>query len=171
MEVSKLTISNNITKPLTQFQRGELRWKKIKELDGNGRLKQAKNRLDIVEMIGFKRGYNAGYTWVSGIIKRGYLRETMYGLNKDGKMEYEYSVIKNPTFNHADWVNKTKQTNTKKTVNSKTPVAVPIAKPTVINNGGAKVIIKYNDLTIELENIDQQVIEGIVEKLALVSKQ
>lgn len=170
MEVSKLTISNNMTKPLNHFQRGELRWKKIKEMEDNGMLKRAKNRLDLVEMLGFKRGYNAGYTWVSNLISRGHLRETMYELGKDGKMEYEYSTVKAPMFSPKEWSSKPKKAETKKVVKDKTPVVTPISQPSVKIDNGTRVIIRYNDLTIELENIDQQTVEGIVEKLALVSK-
>lgn len=153
-----------MNEPINHFKRGELRWKRIKEYEDDGTLSKARNRMDIVEMLGSERKYNAVYTWVSNMITRGFIKETMTGVNNNGKMEYEYHTVRTPNFSPAKNANKGR-----KIVKTPTPkaVVVPVVdkEPTQ-----AKVVIRYNDLTIELENIDQATIEGIVEKLASISK-
>ena len=173
MNISRLTISketqNKIDKPISHFKKGQLRWKKLEELEKGGQLKQAKNRLDIVEMLGYSRGYNACYTWVSHLITRGNIQETLYGLNKDGRMEYEYSIIKSPLFDPADRAKPNKVSKVKTVSVVEKPKPIVTNKITVIDNK-AKVIIRYNELTIELEDIDQTTIENLVERLALATK-
>lgn len=168
MEISRLILTKEtkekMNEPINHFKRGELRWKRIKEYEDDGTLSKARNRMDIVEMLGSERQYNAVYTWVSNMITRGFMKETMTGVDNNGKMEYEYHTVRTPNFSPAKNAHKGR-----KVVKTTTPKAVVV--PTVDREPKqAKVIIRYNDLTIELENIDQATIEGIVEKLALVSK-
>lgn len=168
MEISRLTFTKEtkekMSKPLSHFQRGELRWKRVKEYEDNGTLSKARNRMDLVEMLGSERKYNAVYSWISSMIARGFIKETMTGVDTNGKMEYEYHAVGTPNFSpvrHTRKGNKTTEKPTPKTV------SIPITDK---EPKQAKVVIKYNDLTIELENIDQATIEGIVEKLALVTE-
>lgn len=170
MEVSRLIFTketkDKMNEPINHFKRGELRWKRIKECEDDGTLSRARNRMDIVEMLGSERKYNAVYTWISNMIIRGFIKETMAGFDNNGKMEYEYHTVGTPNFSPAKNANKGRKI-VKKPTPTPTAVAVPVVEK---EPSKTKVVIRYNDLTIELENIDQQIIEGIVEKLALVGK-
>lgn len=169
MEVSRLTFTKEtkekMERPLNHFQRGELRWKRIKEYEDNGTLSKARNRMDLVEMLGAERKYNAVYSWISNMVTRGFIKETMTGVDANGKMEYEYHTVRTPNFSPASNAHKGCKVTEKPTPKA---VAIPVIDK---EPKQAKVVIKYNDLTIELENIDRETIEGIVEKLALVTKQ
>ena len=164
MEVSKLIFSketkDKMNEPINHFKRGELRWKRIKECDDNGTLSKAKNRMDIVEMLGSERKYNAVYNWISNMVVRGLIKETMTGFNNNGKMEYEYHIVKAPNFNPANNALKGR-----KIMKKPTPEAVTI--PVIDKEPKqAKVVIRYKELSIELDGVDETIIENIVDRLA-----
>lgn len=164
MEISRLIFSkemkDKMNEPINHFKRGELRWKRIKEYEDDGTLSRAKNRMDIVEMLGSERKYGAVYTWVSNMITRGFMKETMTGINNNGKMEYEYHTVKAPNFSPAKNANKGR-----KIIKTPTPRAVAI--PVIDREPRqAKVVIRYKELTIELDGINEAVIENIIDKLA-----
>lgn len=173
MEVSRLTFTKEtqekMNKPLNHFQRGELRWKRIKECEANGKLGKARNRMDIVEMLGGARTYGAIYSWTCNMISRGHIKETLSGIGKDGKMEYEYSVIKSPNFTPAP--------NAQKIVKpKKAAIVVPTTPPVVLDgavveSSKAKITVRYKELSIELEDISREIVEAIIEKLATVAGQ
>ena len=167
MEVSRLIFTketkDKMSKPLNHFKKGELRWAKLKELEDSGQLSKAKNRLDISAMIGMGSSYGAGYAWVSTLVQKGHIKETMLGFNKDNKMEYEYHLGKAPDYSPQRKAGKTRK------------VKLAKDKPAIVKNttstytptySKATVIIRYKDLTIELNDIDTSVIENIIEKLA-----
>lgn len=169
MEVSRLIFSketkDKMNEPINQFKRGELRWKRIRECEDDGTLSKARNRMDIVEMLGSERKYGAMYNWVSNMITRGFVKETMLGFSSDGKMEYEYHTIKSPNFSPAKNANKGRKVSSKSNETAPKMVAIPV--PVVEEEPKkAKVAIRYKELTIELENVDETIIERIVDKLA-----
>lgn len=146
--------------PINHFKRGELRWKRIKEYEDNGTLSKARNRMDIVEMLGAERKYNAVYTWVSNMITRGFMKETMTGVGINGKMEYEYHTVKTPTFNPAKNAHKGRKVMEKSTPKA---VAIPVIDK---EPKQAKVVIRYKELSIELDGVNETIIENIVDRLA-----
>lgn len=147
-------------KPINHFKRGELRWNRIKECEDDGTLSKARNRMDIVEMLGSERKYNAVYTWVSNMITRGFIKETMYGVNNNGKMEYEYHTVRTPNFSPAKNAHKGRKVTKKPTPKT---VAIPVIDK---EPKQAKVVIRYKELTIELDGINETIIENIVDRLA-----
>lgn len=167
MEVSRLIFSketkDKMETPINHFKRGELRWRRIKEYEDGGNLSKARSRMDIVEMLGSERKYNAVYNWVSNMITRGFIKETILGLGSDGKMEYEYHTIKSPNFSPAKNANKGRKVSSKPNKIVPEVVALPVVKE---EPKKAKVAIRYRELTIELENVDETIIERIVDKLA-----
>lgn len=147
---------------INHFKRGELRWKRIKECEDNGTLSKARNRLDVVEMLGSERKYNAVYTWVSNMITRGFIKETMAGFDNNGKMEYEYHTVRTPNFSPAKNANKGR-----KIVKNPTPTPKAVAVPVIDKEPKqTKVTIRYKELTIELDGVDKTIIENIVDRLA-----
>lgn len=88
-----------MNKPLTSFDIGKLRWKRIEELDENGGLEKISNRYELCEAIGMthEQAKTTGASYASNLIRRKHLRESVIGV-VDGKMKYQYSIIKAPTF-------------------------------------------------------------------------
>lgn len=148
-------------KGLNLKQKRELRINKLKELDEEGKLSRATCRLDITKMLGFSGGYDAGYTWVSSIVKEGILEEVFLGFDKNGKPEYEYHVKNVPQL----------RTTVAK---AKALSGAVVSHETYANTDNAnsntttaqRMVIKYKDLTIELDNINPELVESIVNKLA-----
>ena len=167
MEVSRLIFSketkDKMETPINHFKKGELRWKRIEEKEADGTLSNARNRMDLVEMLGSERKYGAMYNWVSNMITRGFIKETMLGFGSDVKMEYEYHTIKSPNFSPAKNANKGRKVSSKPNKMVPEVVALPVVKE---EPKKAKVVIRYKELTIELENVDETIIERIVDKLA-----
>ena len=88
-----------MNKPLTSFDIGKLRWKRIEELEENGKLGEIKNRYELCLAVGMtpEQAKVAGASYASNLVRRKHLRESVVGL-VDGKMAYKYSIIKAPTF-------------------------------------------------------------------------
>lgn len=150
---------NKMEKGLTRTERGELRFKRLKELEDSGKLSKATSRLDIVRMMGFTddRTYGTGYNWVSNLVRRGKLSETLMSTGPMGKMEFEYHIIKTPKYNNV--VNHVAK-----------PEVKPKVKPCEIPTSGKaqKVVIYYGELSIEIEQVDysflSQLVSSIVNK-------
>ena len=164
MEVSRLTFTKEtkekMEKPIDHFKKGQLRWKKLHELENSGKLCIARNRQDILQMMGLSLGYGAPYSWLSNMIVRGHLKETLTGFDKSQKPEYEYHIVGQPDYDFRARKNTKKATAKKDTDNTTTAVVVtsPVSE--------TKMVIKYKDLAIELYNIDASIVKGIIETLA-----
>ena len=147
-----------MNQPLTNRRKGELRWERLKELDEAGMLSKARIRTDITKMLGLGDGYGAGYTWVSNLIKRGYIKETIYGTDANGRMEFEYHIVGNPYYSGTRPIKSKKAQVTRKRKTSK-------ATSSISASGQIKATIRYGELSIEIEGIDEGTIERIVAKL------
>ena len=175
MEISRLIFTKEtkekMEKPINKFKKGELRWQRLKELDNEGKLAKATSRKDVAKMLGATKDYGAEYCWVSSMISGGHLTETLTGFNNDlHRAEYEYHVTnKQPIYDSGVIAAKAKEGKEKK---AKTQVISSNLKPApekvlaVPTNDGGKMIIRYKDLVIELENISQATIESIIDRLA-----
>lgn len=78
MDVSRFLFKQETKEKLqkeTRLSVGKVRWEKLKELETNGKLATAKDRRDIVELLGYDRENAAVYYWVSDKIKKHYLVE------------------------------------------------------------------------------------------------
>lgn len=170
MEISRLTFTketkDKMEKGISHFRKGELRWQKLQELEDTGKLSKARNRRDITSMMGLGTGYGAPYTWVSNMISRGSVKETLLGFGKDGRPEYEYHLTnKNkPNYERFGKANRPKPGRT--SVSKQSAKVEKTAMGTTDTVVTTKATIKYGDLVIELEGIDNRIIENIVSKLA-----
>ena len=175
MEASMLTITPQTideTK-LTKFKIGEIRWKKLKELEDEGKLAQAENRMDVISMMGYAREIgSAPYIWLSRMIARGHLVEEPHGY---GKSAY-YTNGSGPDYDHKKQARNRRKTNRLKAL-AKTetkPVArvtVPDTKPVPVlskSTGNARITITQGDMTIAIENISESsdIVERIISQLA-----
>ena len=173
MEVSRLTFTKEtkakMSKPLNPRERGVLRWQKLKELDSSGLLSKAKNRADISKMLGLGDGYGLGYNWVSSQINKGYLQENIYGADSNGKMEFEYHIVGEPDYHNMAAIRAKGLVPTKDySTHDKVEVVAP-PEPTVVvpvSEDKVKIVIKYNELVIEIGEVSCDMVERIVAKLA-----
>lgn len=158
--------TDKMKKGISQFRKGELRWQKLQELEDTGKLNKARNRQDIIGMMGLGTGYGAPYTWLSNMISRGSIKEILLGFDKSQRPEYEYHLTDDnrPNYERIGKANKPKPTSTP---TASKPVTVE-RNTTVTTNTATKMkaTIRYGDLAIELDSIDSSVIENIISKLA-----
>lgn len=146
--VSKETMNKN---RLDNRSLRKLRMKKLQELDTEGKLSKATCRTDITKMLGFSGGYDRGYTWIGKVIKDGTLTETFLGINSKGKPEYEYHM---------------KDTPQPKVKVAPSPVLSDVKSELIALSSNPRVVIRYKELVIEIENVDCNFITDIVSKLA-----
>lgn len=162
MEISKLTLRKEtlekMEKPLTAMEKGKLLWEKIVEAEKNGRLQQAKSRVDVAHIVGYTND-KRGYAWTSNMIKRGAIVETIYSPG-----EYTYAVGEAPKFEYAR-----KKTRSKRIepVEKAEPVATPMAEPVFLSRAYAptengKVVIECGGMRITMENVGVEYVKEII---------
>lgn len=103
MEISRLSFTKEtkekMSKELNKFQRGKLRWAKLREAEANGKLDFAKNRYEVANLCGYTEAERSqGHGWVTRKILNHQLQETLHGVGKDGRMEYEYHILADPDY-------------------------------------------------------------------------
>lgn len=107
MEVSRIIFKKEtkeaMKKDLSVRERGKLLFSRLQELDNSGMLSKAKSRADVATMVGYTTEQaKAGYSWVSNLIHRGNLRETILEWSPSGKMIAEYHVVKSPDYDYQE---------------------------------------------------------------------
>lgn len=78
---------------LTAHQKGKIYFERLTELDNSGELAKAKDRKDVVNIVGYNGEKDSGYSWVSNLVRRGHLSETLVGI-EDGKKIFEYHLAR-----------------------------------------------------------------------------
>ena len=167
MEISRLIFTKEtkeeIEKGLNATQRGVLRWNKLKEAEKAGTLALAKNRNEVANIAGFTEiNKTRGYQWVTNMISRGNLKETIQGFSKNRKMEYEYHIVKDPDYTRHKSRNAAKAAKQRqaKKMQKETKATVSITAP--MNSNTYKLEILHNETTIKLElNEYEKVVELI----------
>ena len=146
MFASRLTVSEETKKQgeLTTRQRGELRWKKLKELANDGRLSAAGTRKEVAIMCGYDKDDKAGQSWVNNLVNRGYLTETLMGFNGNRSRSSYNLTGKEPTYGYNELMKKARAA--KKTRKPVVQEQMVQALATL-----TKIKITRNDLEIELE--------------------
>lgn len=96
-------IKELLNKDLSVRERGKLLFSRLQELDDSGVLSKAKSRADVATMVGYTTEQaKAGYSWVSNLIRRGNLSETILEWSPSGKMIAEYHVVKSPDYDYQE---------------------------------------------------------------------
>lgn len=163
MEVSKLTFKEDTIKKmdsgLTRKEKGKILEKRLKELDETGRLAFVKNRLQLATAVGYtdEEAPKRGAAWVSAIVKRGLVSETLRGFDRNNKPEYEYHYNGNKRAKHTP--SNVKQEGGVK--QEEQMATVPIAT----DNKTIKIEILKGDITIRVEFIDQDRALGLITTL------
>ena len=94
MEISRLFFSketqSKLEKKISPQHKGKLRWERLKEAEANGALQHAKKRVDIGKIVGVE-DYKTAYSWVSGLIRKGAITESIVGF-ENGLPIHEYHL-------------------------------------------------------------------------------
>lgn len=95
MEVSRLTFrketKDKMEKEMTVREKGKVLFARLQELEEDGTLSKAKTRADVARLVGYpEERAKAGYAWVSNLIRRGHVSETIQEWTPSGKMIAEY---------------------------------------------------------------------------------
>lgn len=88
VKVSPDTMKKN---QLSKRQQGKLRYAKLQELDKSGEMSFATTRNELAQMVGFPQGSKTGISWVNNMVNRGYISESLVGL-ESGKMRKEFHI-------------------------------------------------------------------------------
>lgn len=95
MEVSRLSFTkktqDKMKKDMSVREKGKVLFARLQELEEDGTLSKAKSRADVARLVGYpEERAKAGYSWVSNLISRGHIRETILEWTPSGKMVAEY---------------------------------------------------------------------------------
>lgn len=95
MEVSKLSFTkktqDKMKKNMSVREKGKVLFARLQELEADGTLSKAKTRADVARLVGYpEERAKAGYSWVSNLIRRGHVSETILEWTPSGKMVAEY---------------------------------------------------------------------------------
>lgn len=162
MNVSNFTLTeetmNRINKPLTYQEKGALRRKKLREIAESGKIKFAKNRKELANMMGFDPTKQGGYQWVGYNVKNGWLKETITGYTSEGYAEYEY-----------EFIDKDKKQRVEPTVRTTQPPALPKPDKEVVPPADTDkpivVTIYKGETTVAFENITAKMAAEIIKNI------
>lgn len=95
MEVSRITFrketKDKMKKDMSVRKKGKVLFARLQELEADGTLSKAKTRADVARLVGYsEERAKAGYAWVSNLIRRGHMSETIQEWTPSGKMVAEY---------------------------------------------------------------------------------
>lgn len=95
MEVSRITFrketKDKMKKEMSIREKGKVLFARLQELEADGTLSKAKTRADVARLVGYsEERAKAGYAWVSNLIRRGHVSETIQEWTPSGKMVAEY---------------------------------------------------------------------------------
>lgn len=95
MEVSRIIFKketkDKMKKEMTVREKGKVLFARLQELEADGTLSKAKTRADVARLVGCpEERAKAGYAWVSNLIRRGHVSETIQEWTPSGKMIAEY---------------------------------------------------------------------------------
>lgn len=108
MEVSKLSFTrktqDEMNKGMPVREKGKVLFARLKELEADGTLSKAKTRADVARLVGYsEERAKAGYSWVSNLISRGHISETIQEWTPSGKMIAEYHTTGTmPDYNYGE---------------------------------------------------------------------
>lgn len=140
---------------LSSRKKGKILYKKLQELEENGRLSKADNRYDVARLVGYaEERIKGGYTWVSGLIKRGKLIEIVRGFTPGGLPISEYHLASTVAK-----VEKEKQGLQDKVVK---PVTTIEDKPEVVKPEVIKVEITKGEITIKIELTSSEQVSELI---------
>lgn len=152
MEVSKLSFTkktqDKMNKNMSVREKGKILFARLQELEADGTLSKAKSRADVARLVGYpEERAKAGYSWISNLISRGHVSETIQEWTPSGKMVAEYHTTGSmPAYGYEE-VGRRKA---KKQAIAKVAEET-IEREKVIANTPIKMEITKGDMTIKVE--------------------
>lgn len=152
MEVSKLSFTkktqDKMNKNMSVREKGKILFARLQELEADGTLSKAKSRADVARLVGYpEERAKAGYSWISNLISRGHVSETIQEWTPSGKMIAEYHTTGSmPAYGYEE-VGRRKA---KKQAIAKVAEET-IKREKVIANTPIKMEITKGDMTIKVE--------------------
>lgn len=178
MYASKITFKKEtkekMSKPMSVREKGRVLFARLEELDKDGTLSKAKSRADVARLVGYPRERaKAGYAWVSNLIRRGHITETIRGYSPSGIADCEYHLADTrPDYGYEE---RGRHKAKKETVAKMAEEAVRqglVEQMPVLDNLAAqtkvvatKVEITKGDITIKLELCDSEQIVNLIKQL------
>lgn len=157
MEVSRLSFTKktqeDMKKDITVRKKGKVLFARLQELEEDGTLSKAKTRADVARLVGYtEERAKAGYAWVSNLIRRGHLRETIQEWTPSGKMVAEYHTTGSiPDYGYEE-VNRRRH---KKQEIAKV-AEENIEREKIVTNTPIKMEVVKGDITIKVELADAE---------------
>ena len=79
---------------MNRREKGAKLFAKLRELERKGELSKAYDRYGVARLVGYtEEKIKTGYAWVSGMIKRGHVEETVRGFTSNGTPISEYHIV------------------------------------------------------------------------------
>lgn len=161
MFASKLTITKETqeqqAKSMSVRQKGRIMFARLKELEADGTLMKAKTRADVARLVGYpEERAKAGYSWVSNLIVRGHLSETIREWTPSGKMMAEYHTTDTmPDYGYEE-VKRRKNKKKRGQQTAKAKMLNELQKiqseaPVLVESKPIKIEITRGDTTIKVE--------------------
>ena len=145
---------------------GEVHFKKLMDAEERGLLPKIGSRQEMALLAGYpveesKRG-KRGYSWVSTLIHRGYIKESEFGVKPNGELGYDYEIIKMPDYTNGK-ASKVTRTKAIMSVDKKPTSTEPQTK--MVTKVPVKLEITRGDLTIKIDSIDSTQVNNLIEKI------
>ena len=165
MEISKLSFTKKtkeqMKKDMSVREKGKVLFARLQELEADGTLSKAKTRADVARLVGYsEERAKAGYAWVSNLIRRGHVSETIQEWTPSGKMIAEYHTTnKTPDYSFGGASRRRKEKHAKDVLGELVKQQAP--EPQVYDGGQVagdtkiitpiKMEITKGDMTIKVE--------------------
>lgn len=143
---------------LSHHDRGKNRFEKLIEAEKNGKLANAKTRVEVARLAGMEdETYKTSYSWVSNLIARGHIIETPLQEINGRRIMSSYKIGNIPEYSHITKNN----TNVVKTEKPQIPKVIEI----VPDNKPIKIEISRGDTIIKLELDDYDKVGELIKNI------
>lgn len=144
----------------TVMERGRELFGRLKDLEKEGTLKKARSRADVATLVGYPSDQaKAGYSWVSNLIRREYLKERIIGTTPSGRMIAQYTLgNEEPMYDYEEIKKRKEAKENRKEMWFKENMPVLDGKE-VVNPDVIKINITKGDtnISVEVVNSDQAI--------------
>lgn len=168
MEISRLAFTKktqeNMKKDMPVREKGKVLFARLQELEDDGTLSKAKTRADVARLVGYpEERAKAGYAWVSNLIRRGHVSETIQEWTPSGKMIAEYHTtgsVPDYGYEEANRRRAKKKKHAEQIAKKQAPILEYDTTPQVIERARVsdpiKIEITRGDITIKVEMDDSE---------------
>lgn len=168
MEASKITFTEEtkkaMEKKLTNRERGKILYSRLLDIDSNGKLSQAKNRKDICRTIG------CAASWLDGMIRRGFMTETLGGFENGKAVNYYALTGKRPDYDYnrpfAKQKAKLMEAQKAQPIFEAKAIEGPVVITRVNSDKTVAVTIMIGSVSIKAENVEVDYLASLIKTLA-----